>query len=122
MTAESNSQITTAEALEQTKLWFNNKIGNKDPLTVLLERRDIDCYCNLTLWHQASRLPPLYLALSQSCRKAITVLDEKHKDERTMLPTQVDLYLLRNNFLNSTKNITNARAIFGHDWREPCKV
>lgn len=118
--AESASNSQTLESLRHVRSWLDKKIGSGDAVEVLLRRADPEGFCNLTMWFQASRISPLYLALSRSCSKALARLNRDSQDERGLLPKVTELYLLREEFLKDQGNCSQAREIFEQDWREPC--
>lgn len=117
---ESHSNDQTLDSLRHVHAWLDKRIGVRNPQRVLTGRENPDGFCNLVLWYQASRLTPLYLALSRTCRRAIATLDRDCPDERGLLPRDTEMYLLRTEFLRDTSNLHQAREIFAQDWREPC--
>lgn len=120
LVAECDNNKRNLDSLRHVRAWFVKKVAGRDALEMLLGRANPDEFCNLTMWYQASRLPPLYLALSSSCRKALARLNRDCPDERGMLPRHTELHLLREEFLKDAGNLKQARDIFAQDWREPC--
>lgn len=118
--AESSSNLQALNSLRHIHTWLGKKFGDQNALEVLLDRNDPDGFCNLTMWFQASRISPLYLALSRSCSKALARLNRDHPEERELLPRATEIYLLREEFLKDKGNCSQAREIFEQDWREPC--
>jgi len=102
-------------SLEQIKIWFDNEIGNKDPVKMLLKRKDPDMFCNLTLWYQSFQLSPLFLSLSRACGQASVSLSKVDECERSILPDPSKLYLIRTKFLNDQTNIKLANKLLGED-------
>lgn len=117
---ESNNNTRTTDSLRHIKSWLSKKIGDGNAVEVLSSRADPDGFCNLTMWFQASRITPLYLALSRSCSKVLARLNRDYPDERGLLPRQTELYILWQEFLKDQGNLNQARDIFEQDWREPC--
>lgn len=117
---ESTSNAQSLDSLRYVRSWLYKKTGDEDQLTVLLHRAELDTFCNLTVWFQASRISPLYLALSRTCSKALARLNRDFQDERGLLPKTTELYLLRNGFLKDQGNCSQVREIFAQDWRESC--
>ncbi len=103
----------TIEALSHTHAWVIDKITNH-PTCALLFRASGGSFCNLTLWYQASKLTPLYLALSRPCQKALLKLSDV--DERTLLPTHAELYLARTEFLCDRYNLLKSKEVLGADF------
>ncbi len=117
---ESESNKLHANSIKFIHAWLHEKCADRPVLEVLLDRNDPESYCNLTMWFQASRLSPLYLAISKACRKALEEL-ESHEDERSILPRSTELYLLRQSFYQDAGNVAKVRAIFEKDWRKTCQ-
>lgn len=115
---EATQDDQSIDSLKHTKIWFDAQIGDNDPIAVLLDRQHADSFCNIVIWNQANKLPPLYISLSKSCCKALARL--KDEDERNLLPSVIDLYRLRSGFTEDTNCLKHARSIFGRDWRELC--
>lgn len=120
LSAESASNAQSVNSLLYVKQWLLKKAGDRDLLEVLLERKDFDGFCNLTMWFQASRISPLYLALSRICSKALARLNRDAPEERGLLPQVTRLYLMREEFLQDQGNLRKARDIFELDWRDTC--
>jgi hypothetical protein len=120
--AEADQHTQTIDSLRHIRDWLQRKAGSRDLLTVLLDRDDPEGYCNLVMWYQASRLSPIYLALSRSCGRALARLNRDHPEERGLLPKQTALYILRDDFLKETGSVEKAREILAYDWREPCPL
>lgn len=119
--AESNSNSQTLDTLRHIRAWLQRKVGTRSLLDTLLDRDDPDGFCNLSVWVHASRISPLFLALSKSCAQALARLNLDYAEERGLLPKQTTLYILRDEFLRGdVENLTQAREIFANDWREPC--
>lgn len=115
---DNNNQSITS--LKLIKKWFDNTIGDKDPVKFLLKRKDRDAFCNLVLWYQASKISPLYLSLSRSCGRAMARLAKIDQDERSFLPKSTKLYLTRTKFIADSSNKQQAIKLFKDDWRELC--
>lgn len=118
--AESADNSHTLDSLRHIRSWLQKKVGDRDCLEVLLDRGYAGGFCNLTMWFQATRLSPLYLALSRSCNMALARLDRDSPDERSLLPKQTRLYLLYEGFLKDQGNLNQVRDIFKQDWRTSC--
>ena len=117
--AQSDTNRQILDSLRHIQKWLTAKSGN-DILEALLYRNDVDELCNLVQWVQASRISPLYLALSRSCGKALARLAMSHAEERKFLPKTTTLYMLRSDFLEDATNVEQAKRIFGPDWRKLC--
>ncbi len=116
---ESTHNTRTLESIRFVKSWLDKKIAGNNAVEVLSDRNDPYGFCNLTMWFQASRISPLYLALSRSCSKVLTRLDSENQDERGLLPKTTELYIIRSDFLKDQGNRRQARTILEQDWREP---
>jgi hypothetical protein len=117
---EKSSTNDSIDVLEHTKRWLKSQIGNRPPLEVLLERQDADSLTNIAIWYQASKLPGLYIALSKMCCQALARLKKQGSIDNDLLPTVVDLYRLRSDFIDNDDNLREARVVLGKDWRELC--
>lgn len=115
---DNNNQSNSS--LEHIKRWFDSQVGDKDPVKLLLKRRDPDAFCNLVIWYQASKLSPLFLSLSRSCGKAMAKLAKQDQHERGLLPKSTELYRIRSQFLEDLNNKKQAHNILQDDWRELC--
>lgn len=118
---EENSNDQNIRSLSNIKSWLDKQTGQKTLLKTLLKRRDRESFCNLTYWYEASKISPLYLSLSRSCGLALAKLDEQRPDERIILPSTSSLCGIRTSFLKDNSNRTQARRIFGDDWRKLCQ-
>lgn len=114
METEVQRSQNALQLLTETHNWLRSKIGAADPAVILLARRIPVSYCNLTLWFQASRIIPLYLALSKICYK---VLSRLAPSERSLFPTLPQLYLIRSKFLEDSVASKQAHELFNNDWR-----
>jgi hypothetical protein len=110
-----NQSLATLTAMKE---WLDQQIQGQ-PI-VLLSRRTPRAFCNLVQWYQASRISPLFLALSRVCGRAMAKLGELDPVERTALPSVTELYRIRSEFLSDKGMSKQARVIFGNDWREMC--
>jgi|3_EtaG_2_1085321.scaffolds.fasta_scaffold00213_11 hypothetical protein len=117
---ESASYIQSIESLVFVKKWLDTQIGDKDPVEAMLDRERPGAFCNIVIWHQASRLPAIYISLSKSCCKALAKLKKQELEERGLLPKMTDLYRLRSDFIQDINNLKQARNILGDDWRKLC--
>lgn len=115
---EMDNSNQSLESLRNVKYWLDTQIGDGDPLDVLL-RKD-QHISNITMWYQASKITPLFLALSKQCGKAIARLARTDPDERLLLPKSTNLYKLRTEFLDDDFNKHQAKQLFGSDWRKMC--
>ena len=71
--------------------FFVCKVGDQDPVAVLLKKQDHFGYTNLARWYDAQYLSAFYVAISKSCRAAIGRLSQS---DRSLLPTDLQLYKL----------------------------
>lgn len=71
--------------------FFVCKVGDQDPVEVLLKKQDHFGYTNLARWYDAKYLSTFYIAISNSCRAAISELS---RSDRSLLPTDLQLYKL----------------------------
>lgn len=119
--AETTTDSKVIDSLVAIRKWLQQKAGSENLLSVLLDRRDSDSFCNLAIWFQASKISPLYLSLSKTCAQALARLNRDCPDERQLLPKQTKLYIIRDEFLQcDSMNLASVREIFVNDWREPC--
>jgi len=119
--AELNDNSQTLSMLRHIRGWLWRKTGSNPLLETLLKREVDDGFCNLSMWYHASRISPLFLALSRACAQSLARLNVDYPTERELLPPQTTLYLIRDEFLRGdVNNLVQAREIFANDWREPC--
>lgn len=107
---EFNSQI---ETISRMKLWIDSKIGDNDPMKVLLNRQDKRSLPNIIIWYQSSQLSDVYIALSKSCSKALNKITDM--SEKRLLPSISALYLIRSEFLSEANNKRQILKILGKD-------
>jgi len=81
-------QITT---VSRSHDFFVCKVGDQNPVEVLLKKQDHFGYTNLARWYDAKYLSAFYVAISKSCRAAI---GELSRSDRSLLPTDLQLYKL----------------------------
>lgn len=117
---EEESGTRSHNSLEMVHTWLQRRLGD-NPLRTLLERPHEEAMCNLTQWYNANRITDRYLAVSKICCKAMARLGRTHPEERTLLPKQTKLYLLRCEIARDIKTLKKARKILGTDWRELCR-
>lgn len=115
---DTNKQTTTS--LADMKKWVDKQIGDRDPVQVMLSKRNLDSLPKLVEWYQGSKVSALYISLSKSCSKAAAKLAKKDEVARSMLPQTTQLYLLRSNFLRDVNNKKLSRRILQEDWRSMC--
>jgi hypothetical protein len=120
--AETKENRQALDSLQYIRDWLRRKSGKQELTVALLARQDPDGLCNLVMWYQASRITPLFMALSRSCSRALAQLGRDHQDERGLLPRQTTLYIVRTDFLRDSGNASKAREILAHDWRESCPL
>lgn len=117
---KSESNLQTIDSIAYIHSWLQKK-SNGDLLTQLLHRNDPYEYCNLVKWVNASKISKLYLALSQTCRKALIELKKTNHEERLLLPPTTVLYMLRSEFIEDKDNLERVKQILGNDWRKQCQ-
>lgn len=86
--------------LKSMKLWFDQQIDGKDPLAVCLHKTSKNAMCNLAKWYQASKINPLFMALTKPC---MMVLDMVGDTDKSLLPSKAELVLARTDFLSLIK-------------------
>jgi len=118
--SESTKNNQLLRSLICMKRWVRDQVKDNDPIATLLYREQFDGFCNLTLWYKATQLSELYLALSASCSKSLARLNLARPQERNLLPSAAELYIIRGRFLNDSGNARKAKEIFGTDWRKLC--
>lgn len=111
---ESSHNSQTIASLAHIHRWVYSRVSNATLLDTLVARVHYGAWCNMTLWYQATKLTPLYMALSKPCTRALASLES---DEREMLPKQTTLYIIRSDFLEDKGNVAKARELLGSDWR-----
>ena len=104
--------------LQRVHFWVASKIGSRDPVDVMLTRRNPDGHRNLVRWHAERRLSDLYLSLSAPCGRALARLERSSPTERQEVPSSSRLYLARMVFLQDDSNRREAKRIMGGDWRQ----
>lgn len=119
---ESNRNVQIGDLLTHTHNWLRQKVDGRDLLAALLQREIIGGYCNITAWYQATKLPPLYLALSRACWQALAILERENDEERQMLPKRTSLFITRSDFLNSVGDVSPYRELLAADWRQQCQL
>lgn len=109
LVSESKNIENNIITLKNTHQWLKSQVGSK-PLSNLLLRDLPWEYCNLTKWYLASKIPMLYLAISNVCKHALTKLQEQNSDERRLLPTHTKLFLMcsQKNLDKSILNLVNS--------------
>lgn len=118
VTSQQKDNVDQIESLASMKKWFDNQIGNADPLNLLLYRRERNAMSNIVVWYKASKLSDLFLALSKVCGQAISRLQDNPIECR-LLPATTSLYLIRSEFLSERSNVKKTQVLFGTDWRRP---
>lgn len=113
---DADNSNMSIDSLIKIKKWLDAKIGFADPVTVFLHRKTPDVFCNLVVWVQASCVSTLYLALSKSCGKALAKIASHDEYERKLLPTSIELYKIRHEFLNDF-NLKQVKTLLQKDFR-----
>ena len=116
---KSDTNQQCLQSIEYIHQWLVSK-SDGNLLRTLLRRSDPDEFCNLVKWVQASRISPLYLALSKTCGVVLVRLANTHTEEREILPKTTKLYMLRTTFTEDAGNVNQMKRILGPDWRELC--
>ena len=115
--------------IERTHTWLANNVAAGNPhntstgigstgstrVASLLQRRVPLAFCNIVKWYMEQHISDLYITLSRSMRKALNSLDSS---ERAMLPSDINLYVLRARFTAFTTNVTSAQRILGEDYNQ----
>lgn len=104
--------------INRANTWLHNQVGDKPLLNVLLRCESLGSYPNIIKWYKSSHLPEQYLALSQSCGLAMATLAKTKPDERSLLPNNARLFMLRMAILNNTAIKFQIRSILHNDWRK----
>jgi len=117
---ENQGDAQSIDSLADTNKWLLRMVDGDDTIGFLMRRKSPDALCNLAMWHQANKIPSLYIALSKSCSKALARLKKSGSDDCNFLPKATQLYLIRANFQEDTKSLKEARKILGEDWRRLC--
>jgi hypothetical protein len=112
---EESHSDKTIDVLARTKKWLIQIAGNNDLCKHMLKRQNPQALCNLTIWYQAARIPPIYLALSKSCGRALAKVAALDEFERNLMPSAIVLYKLRHEFLNKADNLKKSKSILGSD-------
>jgi len=101
----------STSVLKHTKCWLDNRLGNDKLLSILLSNSSNNKFPNIVLWYQANKIPPLYLALSKSCCRAINQV----KNGKDLLPDLMTLYKIRSEFMAEKNNAARSKEILGED-------
>ena len=80
----------------------------------MTRRESYGAYTNLVKWYRAGKVTELYLALSRAAGRAMRSLPD---DERSQLPTDTRLYLVREKFLANPERRRRALAIMKEDMK-----
>jgi hypothetical protein len=107
--------------LEQTKAFLDNHRIKGSILKGLLDRSTPDAFFNIVTWYDAGEIPKLFMALSKSCTNALSKIGKVDQDQRSMLPTRSELFILASDFASNPQNRKQAEEILGKDWREMCR-
>jgi hypothetical protein len=116
MTRKANSNVQSIDTIAYINSWLRKK-AKGDLFKQLLHREDKDEYCNLVKWYNASKITKLYLAISKTCGKALIGLQKVNPEERSLLPQDTTLYMLRTEFAEDDDNLRAVKQILGNDWR-----
>lgn len=106
----------SVDSIVHIHTWLTKR-SNGNIVKTLLKRQEVDEFCNLVKWYQASKISRLYLALSRPCGRAMSRLEAADPEERSILPKSTTLYLLRTGFIKDAENVEKLKQIFGSDWR-----
>ena len=117
---ESDTDRQSTDSLEFTHKWLMRQFGEADPVKVLLLRPRTGALCNLTQWYKANRISDLYLAMSNSCCRALADLGRMNPEERNLLPKLTKLYSLRCGIARDTTVLKKVRKILDKEWRKLC--
>lgn len=123
------TQQSTVGIITNTSAWLRQELENyrrKSPtraaktlIDMLLHCETPGGYANIVRWHQAGNLPEHYIVLSRSCGLAISTLAKAKSPDRTLLPKDSRLFMLRTKLLNDSSVRLQVRNILGDDWRKP---
>jgi len=113
---QSKENVSIVDSLKSMKEFYDNKIGSKDPLQVLLYRPSPRALTNITQWYQSNKISELFIALSKHCTKAVSRLTETV--DYQLLPKQTSLYMLRQEVITDASKSHKVSAIFQNDWRD----
>jgi len=112
-----------ANRIEQLRLAHDFvvvKCAGRPLVSVLLSRDSFDKFRNVVQWYDTGRINILYLALSIGCTSALSKLAVIAGEERSLLPTESELYCLAVDFVKDDELRLQAKSILGNDWRELC--
>ncbi len=121
--AASRKQDDVVTILGRTRKWLGDMAtehGISDLTGLLLRRRAIGSHTNLVRWYQGGDLPEVYLAISRSCGSALVQLATSDKVERSVLPADMRLYLVRTAVLRDALVKFEVRNLLKDDWRKQC--
>lgn len=86
--------------------------GTQSRYDALMNKRDTNRSSNLTCWYGSGRITKTFLAISKSCCRAISKMDEK---ERCGLPNDIELIKLRERCLRSGYRREKLQDLMGED-------
>ena len=112
LTEMNETSQTAVQMLGETHKWLLSR-SDGNLFDTLLYRARPTAFCNLTMWHQASKISKLYIAVSRTCARVLSNITGDA--ERGQLPSQVDLYNIRTSFATNIDNIRQTRRILGED-------
>lgn len=101
-------------SIRKSKSFLDSKAVKGSHLKALLGRPNPNAFFNIVEWYELGKISALYLAKSKSCCQAIAKINKIDPDQREMLPSQSELFILAQN------NNHEIRKILGSDWRKVC--
>jgi hypothetical protein len=118
--AESNHNRTTIDMLGRMHHWVMERVGDCDPVAVMLKRETPRAPVNLAAWYCASKIDALYVALAAPCRQVIAKLEATNSNDRALLPKRTELFLLRDEFMQDADNVRRLKTIFAQELAPTC--
>ena len=117
MQQHSANACNRIERFRTAHKFIETRCGNRSEVAVLLSRESFDKMRNVVRWYKSGDIPITYLATSVACTEALTRLVVVAPDERSLLPSESELYCAAIDFSRDEDLRSQARTILGKDWR-----
>lgn len=121
---QKDNDETDISIIQRTKRWLDDQLAKSSCSNLqelLLRKRGIGTYTNIVRWYEGGNIYDKYLAISRSCGFAIGMLSRDQPTERSLLPKDVSLFLMRNELLSDMRIRFVLKNILQDDWRSPCR-
>jgi hypothetical protein len=117
MRKHSSSACSKIVRFQKVHEFITTKCHSRSKTATLLNRESFDKMRNIVIWYKTGDITSQYLALSAACTEALSKLAIVAPDERSLLPTESELYCLAVNLMKDGDFRSKAKAILSNDWR-----